>query len=123
MFLESCIVALWLTSRVASQNLPATDQTSFSYPANGAGVTVPFPPQLAALTGLSDWPARDVTPPFTPNMASTFKSASVPNFPHSSDCTQVPANACSMWCNGCYGSDIVSAPDPSGIPAVPFQSL
>ena len=30
---------------------------------------LPFPPELAQLTGLSSWPAGWVTPPFTPNMA------------------------------------------------------
>jgi len=55
-----------------AQELAPTDQTSFSYPADGAGIGLPFPPEIASLTGLSDWPAPGVTPPFTPNMAALF---------------------------------------------------
>jgi hypothetical protein len=113
MLLQSFVFAMAVSS-VTAQNLPATDETSFTYPANGAGVTVPFPAELATLTGLSDWPARDVTPPFTPNMAATFNQANIPDLPNTSDCTVVPADACSFWCNGCSGTDIVTAPSVTG---------
>jgi peptidoglycan/xylan/chitin deacetylase (PgdA/CDA1 family) len=55
-----------------AQELKPTDQTSFSFPANGAGVELPFPNDIAALTGLSSWPDIWVTPPFTPNMEKLF---------------------------------------------------
>jgi hypothetical protein len=55
-----------------AQELAPTDQTSFSYPDDGAGVELPFPPQIASLTGESGWPTIWVTPPFTPNMAARF---------------------------------------------------
>jgi len=59
-------------SIISGQQFTPTDQTSFSYPANGAGVTVPFPSEIAQLTGETDWPERWVTPPFTPNMQTEF---------------------------------------------------
>ena len=57
---------------IMAQELPPTDQTSFSFPSNGAGVELPFPSYLATLTGLSSWPDIWVTPPFTPNMKKLF---------------------------------------------------
>ena len=57
---------------VISQELAPTEQTSFSYPNNGANVNLPFPSDIATLTGLSDWPAVWVTPPFTPNMEKLY---------------------------------------------------
>lgn len=57
---------------VTAQELPATDQTVFNFLPNGTGVLLPFPPELAQLTGLSSWPAGWVTPPFTPNMAKLY---------------------------------------------------
>jgi hypothetical protein len=123
MLFECLVVVLAFSCGAKSQALPPTDQTSFSYPANGAGVTIPFPAELATLTGLSDWPARDVTPPFTPNMAAAFDQSSIPDLPHTSDCTQVPASACSFWCNGCSGTDIVSAPSVTGLLLTNLLSL
>jgi hypothetical protein len=114
MLLESFVVAVILTCRVKAQNLAPTEQTTFRYPANGAGMTLPFPPSLASLTGLSNWPALGVVPPFTPNMAATFNSAGIPDLPHTSDCSQVPGYACSFWCNGCTGNDIIAAPSVQG---------
>ena len=52
--------------------LVPTEQTSFNYPADGWGSEIPFPPYLAKLTGLSDWPALNKTPPFTPEMALAY---------------------------------------------------
>ena len=60
---------------VSAQELPATDQTAFNFPRKGSGVLLPFPPELAQLTGLSAWPAGWVTPPFTPNMAKLYNSS------------------------------------------------
>lgn len=52
--------------------LPATEQTSFSYPSDGWGSPIAFPNYLAKLTGLSDWPTPWAVPPFTPNMAVSY---------------------------------------------------
>jgi len=65
-------VAAVVGTGILAQELPPTDQTSFSFPANGAGVALPFPDTIASLTGLSGWPSTGVTPPFTPNMAKLF---------------------------------------------------
>src|SRR5947207_6906855 len=63
---------LSLVSSVIAQELAPTEQTSFSYPQNGAGISLPFPSDIASLTGLSEWPGVWVTPPFTPNMNKLF---------------------------------------------------
>ena len=70
------VLLLVLACGVVAQELAPTEQTSFNFPANGTGVLLPFPPDLAQLTGLSDWPTRWVTPPFTPNMAKLFNPSS-----------------------------------------------
>jgi hypothetical protein len=76
MWLNVICVAMTATTVVVSGlELPPTDQTSFSYPSNGAGIALPFPSQIASLTGLSAWPALWVSPPFTPNMAARFNPA------------------------------------------------
>jgi hypothetical protein len=94
--LSNILVALVLAGEIAfAQELAPTEQTSFSYPNNGAGSSIPFPSDLATLTGLSDWPELLVTPPFTPNMAKLFD----PN-------------------GGSVQPDIVSPPSAIGIPPV-----
>jgi hypothetical protein len=67
LFLVSCAVS--------AQELVPTEQTLFNFPANGSGVLLPFPSELAQLTGLSNWPAGWVTPPFTPNMVKLYNAA------------------------------------------------
>ena len=82
--LSHIVVAIALTAAsgdVMAQLLAPTEQTSFTFPANGAGVTIPFPPDLAQLTGLTDWPARWVTPPFTPNMQQTYNPSATTIIP------------------------------------------
>jgi len=71
--------------------LQPTDQTTFNYPANGAGISLPFPPEIAALTGLTNWPTPYTLAPFTPNMAKIYNPASMTILP-----------------------DIVSPPDDAG---------
>ena len=61
--------------------LPPTDQTVFNYPANGAGINLPFPPDIAALTGLTDWPATYQLAPFTPNMAKIYNPSATTVIP------------------------------------------
>jgi hypothetical protein len=87
------VLLLTLTFGVIAQELAPTDQTSFNFPANGTGVSLPFPPDLAKLTGLSGWPAIWVTPPFTPNMVKLFNPSSTVILP-----------------------DIVAPPNTKGIP-------
>jgi len=65
-------IVLLLICAVTAQELAPTDQTVFNFPPDGVGVPLPFPPELAQLTGLSNWPALWVTPPFTPNMAKLY---------------------------------------------------
>jgi peptidoglycan/xylan/chitin deacetylase (PgdA/CDA1 family) len=72
MMFSHFILAVALPALVSAQQFTPTDQTTWDYPANGAGVTVPFPSEIAKLTGQTDWPERWVTPPFTPNMQSEF---------------------------------------------------
>ena len=71
MFSEILVVMV-LSGGIFAQELPPTEQTNFSYPDNGAGVPLPFPTDIAALTGLSDWPTIWEVPPFTPNMAARY---------------------------------------------------
>jgi hypothetical protein len=63
---------LLLPHTVSAQELAPTEHTSFNFPPDGANVILPFPPELAQLTGLSNWPPKWVSPPFTPNMAKLF---------------------------------------------------
>lgn len=70
------VFLLALTWGALSQELAPTDQTVFNFPANGTGVLLPFPSDLAQLTSLSQWPRKWVTPPFTPNMAKLFNPSS-----------------------------------------------
>ena len=74
-----CFV-LGAMSSLLAQELPPTEQTSFSYPSNGAGVSLPFPSDLASLTGLSDWPSVWVTPPFTDNMKKLYNPSASATF-------------------------------------------
>ena len=75
-------LALAVVYQVGAQVLPPTDQTSFTYPANGAGEAMPFPDYLQQLTGLTDWPPpRPALAPFTPNMAAAFNSSGNPPVP------------------------------------------
>ena len=75
------VLLVVLTGGATVQELAPTDQTLFNYPANGTGVSLPFPPELAQLTGLSDWPTKWATPPFTPNMAKLFNPSSKATLP------------------------------------------
>jgi hypothetical protein len=72
----SSIVAITLSLAICciAVILPPTEQTSFLYPANGWNSTIAFPEYLAELTGLSDWPERWETPPFTPEMNASYYS-------------------------------------------------
>jgi hypothetical protein len=63
---------LALVGSVIAQELQPTEQTSFSYPNDGANINLPFPSDIAALTDLSEWPEVWVTPPFTPNMEKLY---------------------------------------------------
>jgi peptidoglycan/xylan/chitin deacetylase (PgdA/CDA1 family) len=76
MLTGTLVILLALMCGVTSQELAPTEQTVFSFPANGTGVSLPFPSDLAQLTGLSQWPEKWVTPPFTPNMAKLFNPSS-----------------------------------------------
>jgi hypothetical protein len=69
-----CSIALIIGECVA-QLLAPTEQTSFTYPVDGWGKTMPFPEYLAQRTGLTDWPNRTETPPFTPDMAISYYTA------------------------------------------------
>lgn len=73
--LAEIFVVVMLTGEITSQHLQPTDQTSFSYPDDGAGIPLPFPPDIANLTGLSNWPPLWQVPPFTPNMAAAYNSS------------------------------------------------
>ena len=73
--LSNILLLLAIAGQIIAQELAPTEQTSFSYPNNGAGVALPFPNDIAALTGASDWPEVWVTPPFTPNMAKLYNPA------------------------------------------------
>ena len=66
---------------ISAQQLPPTEQTSFSYPPNGVGVTVPFPSYIATLTGLTDWPARLDLAPITPNIVKEYNPSSTTILP------------------------------------------
>ena len=77
----SNVLLLTLTCGVIAQELAPTEQTEFNFPANGMGVMLSFPSSLAQLTGLSNWPARYVTPPFTPNMAKLFNPSATTILP------------------------------------------
>jgi hypothetical protein len=85
------VLLLALTTGSMALELAPTDQTSFNYPANGAGISLPFPAYLATLTGLTDWPPLYALAPFTPNMAKIYNPASTTILP-----------------------DIVSPPDDTG---------
>lgn len=63
---------LALVGDVIALELAPTEQTSFSYPNDGANVNLPFPSDIATLTGLSDWPEIWIPPPFTPNMEKLY---------------------------------------------------
>jgi hypothetical protein len=79
--LSNVIALLVVTSGLMAQELAPTEQTAFSFPDNGAGIGLPFPDDIAALTGLSDWPEIWVTPPFTPNMAALYNPNATNIFP------------------------------------------
>jgi hypothetical protein len=66
-----CSIAL-VTGECVAQLLAPTEQTSFTYPVDGWGTTIPFPQYLAQRTGLTDWPTPLMTPPFTPDMAISY---------------------------------------------------
>jgi len=89
MFSCSLFVLAALATEITALELAPTDQTSFTYPEDGTGVALPFPPEIASLTGESDWPELWVTPPFTPNMAKLYDPSSTTIL---SDIT-VPPNA------------------------------
>jgi hypothetical protein len=74
-------MTMMMAAAVVSQELAPTDQTTFSYPDDGAGVELPFPSQIASLTGESGWPTIWVTPPFTPNMAALFNPSATTIIP------------------------------------------
>jgi hypothetical protein len=80
--LSKFILGLALYAKfISAQQLPPTEQTSFSYPPNGAGVTVPFPSYIATLTGLTDWPARLQLAPITPNIVKEYNPSSTTILP------------------------------------------
>jgi hypothetical protein len=80
--LSKFILGLALYAKfISAQQLPPTEQTSFNYPANGAGVTVPFPSYIATLTGLTDWPVRLALAPITPNMQTEYNPSSTTILP------------------------------------------
>ena len=85
--LSNILFLLAVTGQIIALELAPTDQTSFTYPDDGAGVPLPFPDQIAELTGLSDWPEIWVTPPFTPNMAALYNPAATDILP---DITEPP---------------------------------
>src|SRR5271170_7136689 len=85
--LSNILLFLAVTGQIIAQELAPTDQTSFTYPDDGAGIALPFPDEIAELTGLSDWPEIWVTPPFTPNMANLYNPAATAIIP---DITQPP---------------------------------
>jgi hypothetical protein len=68
------VITLSLTMSCIAVILPPTEQTSFLYPPNGWNSTIAFPKYLVELTGLSDWPERWETPPFTPEMNASYYS-------------------------------------------------
>jgi len=70
-----------MSGQIIAQELAPTDQTSFTYPNDGAGTALPFPNDIAELTGLSDWPEIWVTPPFTPNMAALYNPSATTIIP------------------------------------------
>lgn len=75
------VVYLIVLSGIVAQELPPTEQTSFTYPPDGAGIGLPFPDDIASLTGLSTWPEIWVTPPFTPNMQKLYNPAATAILP------------------------------------------
>jgi hypothetical protein len=80
--LSKFVLALVVTAKViAAQQFAPTEQTSFSYPADGAGVTIPFPAYIANLTGLTDWPARWVLAPITPNIVTEYNPSATTILP------------------------------------------
>jgi hypothetical protein len=79
--LSKVVLLLALAAGSMALELPPTDQTVFNYPANGAGISLPFPPDIAALTGLSAWPAAYQLAPFTPNMAKIYNPSATAVLP------------------------------------------
>jgi len=97
---DASILAVWLyppissipelqgiiifTTIVALQKPPPVsvrDQTSFTFPQNGTGIRLPFPSDLAALTGLKTWPPVWTVPPFTPNMQKAYNASATAIIP------------------------------------------
>jgi len=89
MFSLSVFLLSALAAEITALELAPTEQTSFTFPQDGAGVALPFPPEIATLTGETAWPELWVTPPFTPNMAALYDPSSTTIL---SDIT-VPPNA------------------------------
>ena len=86
--LSKFVLLLALAAGSIALELPPTDQTVFNYPADGAGINLPFPSSIAALTGLSAWPAAYQLAPFTPNMAKIYNPAAtaiIPDIVYSQD--------------------------------------
>lgn len=77
----SKLVLLSFAAGIMGLELAPTDQTVFDYPANGAGVNLPFPPEIATLTGLTAWPAVWELAPFTPNMAKLYNPSATTIIP------------------------------------------
>ena len=84
----------FITGVCIAQLLEPTEQTLFTYPADGWGTPIPFPKYLAQRTGLTDWPKGRHVAPFTQDMANSYYTT--------------------------FGApildDIIAAPYPSGIP-------
>jgi len=57
------------------------DQASFTFPKNGTGIRLPFPSDLATLTGLTNWPPIWTVPPFTPNMQKAYNASATAILP------------------------------------------
>jgi len=89
MFCRSVFLLAALAAEITALELAPTEQTSFTFPQDGFGVPLPFPPEIAALTGETAWPELWVTPPFTPNMAALYDPSATTILP---DIT-VPPNA------------------------------
>jgi hypothetical protein len=74
-----CLLAL--VGNVIALELAPTEQTSFTYPNDGANINLPFPSNIANLTGMSDWPEAWETAPFTPNMEKLYDPSATATLP------------------------------------------
>lgn len=75
------LLALARGSLATILELAPTEQTAFTYPANGTGIPLAFPPAIATLTGLTDWPTIWALAPFTPNMEKLYNPSATTIIP------------------------------------------